>query len=193
MDAKDSPSGVSGPDARAQSVFDYAIGASLFIVVVVGVIAFMPSAFSALTDEGGVSAGDRLIADRAAENLVESGFDRIDAGRLNLYCVVAYFEGSGICGFESGQTPALDAGIAERHPINVTIEADIDPSSSERELLCWDSSTGRLADNAGPNCDDASDVPLTAGSSAEANVNYVTVSRAAVIGDREVYVLVRSW
>jgi len=184
---------MSGQGTRAQSVFDYAIGASLFIVVVVGVIAFMPSAFSALNDDGGVSAGDRLIADRAAENLVESGFARTEDGRLKAHCVVAYFEGSGICGFESGQTPGIDAGIAERHPINVTIEADFRTLSNERERLCWDTDTDSLKRLGSTACADSSDVSLTAGSKAKENVNYVTVSRAATIGGREVYVLVRSW
>jgi len=193
MDSDRRPSRVPGPDRRAQSVFDYAIGASLFIVVVVGAIAFMPSAFSALGDDGGVSEGDRLIADRAAENLAESEFGRSPGGGLDVTCVVAYFEGSSSCGFRSGHTPALDAGVAERHPINVTIEADIDRISDERERLCWDSASRGLATVNSGNCGDSGDVFLGAGPSAEDNVNYVTASRAAVIGDQEVYILVRSW
>lgn len=174
-------------------MFDYAIGASLFIVVVVGVIAFMPSAFAGLNDDGGVSEGDRLVADRAAENLVESGLDRTGDGRLDIHCVLAYFEGTGICGFESGRTPALDAGIAERQPINVTIEADVERLSSERERLCWDTAAGELQAVSTGNCGGSPDVALAAGSSAADNVNYVTVTRAATIGDQEVYILVRTW
>jgi len=193
MDSRRPPSRVSGPADRAQSVFDYAIGVSLFIVVVVGVIAFVPVAFSALNDTGGVSSGDELVADRAADNLVESAFVSSTSGHLDPECVAAYFDGTSECGFRSGTTLAPDAGVAAHHPINVTVEADINQTNDKREALCWDRDAGELETVASGACGGSADVRLAAGPDPTENENFVTVSRSATLAGEEVYVLVRSW
>lgn len=47
---------------RGQSVFDFSIGVSLFLVVVISVLVFVPTAFTSFTsDAGGVSAMDSLL------------------------------------------------------------------------------------------------------------------------------------
>lgn len=180
---------------RGQSVFDYSIGISIFLVVVLGVLLFVPTAFGALNDDTGVTPSDRVAAERAADYLAESALvEHTQGGRANVGCLLAFFDDGTGCGFQSGNALSLDAGLTATQRVNVTIEADISAVSSGRETLCWDdtgtasSPPGFVTVNSGQ-CD----TPFAAGPSVVNNENYVTATRTIDLGGQEVYLFVRAW
>lgn len=178
-----------GSADRAQSVFDYSIGVSLFIVVVLGVLVFVPTAFGTLTDGAGSDGGDSLAAERAAEYLTRTGFtDNGTASTLTAECTTAFFEDADACGFTSGNLSS-DAGLGANQPLNVTIEANA-TGNVGRERLGWNATTGAL-ERSGVCGDDC--VSLTAGSSAVANGDYVVATRSGRLDGDVVTVVVRRW
>jgi hypothetical protein len=180
--------GAVGLTDRAQSVLDFAVGVSLFLIVVVGVFAFIPTAFGAVSDDGGADGEDAVAAERVADYLVETALASSDASvELDRFCTLAYFEDADRCGFESGNTLAADSALAETQPLNVTIEGETSDGDDERELLCW---TGSGLDKVA-SC--GTGTPLTAGSSAAANENFVAATRVARFDGRTVFVVVRTW
>ncbi|WP_436929874.1 DUF7287 family protein [Halosimplex halobium] len=198
-----------GADDRGQSVFDFSIGVSLFLVVVLGVIVFVPTAFGSFTSGAGGGAGDGLAADRAATYLSESALR--DSGAsvgLDTECTLLFFTGRmndpdltvtpSDCGLEQAASLASNASLdASRRTVNVTVERR-KPTDPGRELLCWDTDGGLsgspLVSVDEPACDPtATDVRLTAGPSAANNQEYATAERYVSLGREGVYLVVRVW
>jgi hypothetical protein len=184
-------------DERGQSVYDYAIGVSLFLVVVFGVFAFLPTAFDSV-EAGTASGADEVAAERTADYLVETAFTNASAERLDrrprVSCVVALYEDGTACGFGAGTPLAVDAGLTRGRPINVTVETDRDTGTA----LCWDGDGNRLVPVTSPDCtpssvDDVSFRNAPGGSNAAQNQEFATAVRSAHLGDRDVYVVVRTW
>ncbi|WP_123535056.1 DUF7287 family protein [Halosimplex salinum] len=176
---------------RAQSVFDFSIGVTLFLVVVLGVLVFVPTAFGSINDDAGVSNEDKLAAERVADHLVGTSLAASNSSRgLSRVCTIAYFRNTAECGFETRNSLSEDSVRASTQPLNVTIEGDID-GDGVRDLLCWDQSAETLARVA--NCGDPADTSFTGGSSATANQNYVTATRFDRLEGRDVFVVVRTW
>lgn len=194
----------SGTD-RAQSVFDFSIGVSLFLIVVIAVLVFLPTAFAALDDGGGVSASDRNAANRAADTIVSKGFGDSDRpNTFNYFCLIAFFDDRSDCGFEAGRSPAADASLDPQRPLNVTASADLD-ADGRLERLCWNGNApateGGSVTPWVPAGDSECQIPFATETSAAANVEYTSATRVGTLQTLDrggtsrpmVYVTVRTW
>ena len=212
MTGKRPPSRGSGPSDRAQSVFDYSIGISIFVVVILGVLLFVPTAFASFGGSGNGPA-DGLTAQRGADHLTGSILASSGGeSDFSFGCTLLLFRGSAShpsvdrspaeCGFQPGASLASKLGYTDTQPANVTIEADID-SDPDREILCWDSDANPPTSDAdsdvlkgvgdGDCGDAAADVPLSRGSSAADNGNFAAAERYGTLKNQPVYVVVRVW
>ncbi|WP_436908100.1 DUF7287 family protein [Halosimplex marinum] len=198
-----------GVGDRGQSVFDFSIGVSLFLIVVLGVLVFVPTAFGSFTSGAGGGAGDGLAADRAATYLSESALsDSSASDGLDTDCTLLFFTGRmddpdlaatpSDCGLEQAASLASNTSLdASRRGVNVTVERR-KPTDPGRKQLCWNTDGGLGAsplvpvDN--PACDPtATDIRLTAGPSAANNQEYATAERYVSLGREGVYLVVRVW
>lgn len=207
---RDTPNRRVGIDRRAQSVFDFSIGVSLFLIVVIGVLAFIPTAFGSFTSDAGGGAGDGIAADKAATYLTESALaGDTTPPRLDSDCTILFFTGTmdrpdvnvepPDCGLEQAVPFASNASLeSPRVSVNVTIERG-KPTTSGREKLCWDTdaslSSNRLVPVDDAVCDPSTsdDVKLTAGPSAAKNDNYAVAKRHTKLEQEGVYLVVRTW
>ncbi|ELZ29201.1 hypothetical protein C475_03254 [Halosimplex carlsbadense 2-9-1] len=179
-----------GVGDRGQSVFDFSIGVSLFLVVVLGTLVFVPTAFGSLSDDSGTDSEDSLATERVADYLVETALSGSgDSSELDQRCTLAYFRDQGECGFGADNGFAVDSGRAPYQPLNVTFEADVNGDGT-RERRCLDTSGNGALVGVG---DGSCDTPLTAGSSAVRNQNYVTATRLVRFEGEDVFVVVRTW
>lgn len=183
-----------GSDERAQSVFDFTIGVSLFLVVVTAVFVFVPTAFGAV-DDSGVTYDDGLAAERAVDYLAGTAFQNgttrsARPATFDVTCVVAFFNDTGDCGFERDNDLATDAGLPPGRPLNVTVE----PRAGNGTHLCWDADTGTVVKTGSSNCTPATeaDVPLHDGSTASGEA-FASATRYGRLANRSVYVVVRTW
>jgi len=195
---------------RGQSVFDFSIGVSLFLVVVVGVLVFAPTAFTSFTSDAGGGAGDGPAAERAATYLAESALSTEgSSSAFDTDCTLLVFTQTAArsdigvtpddCGFERGAALASNASLdAPQVAVNVTIERR-KPTDPGRQRLCWDADAGLFDDRLTPvgdaACDPSSsdDVVLTAGASAANNENYAVAERYGRFAGEGVYLVVRTW
>lgn len=175
-----------GTTIRGQTAYDFAIGVSIFLVVVTGVVAFVPSMIAGQDSPGG---GNEVIAsERAAAYLVEDGLSSPDRPyALDEACVVAFFDDTRRCGFRANNALTEDIGITSRRAVNVTIEADVDTDGT-REPLCWTGSDVAELGSCG-----AGDLVLTGGSDADLNQEYAEATRVGRIRGQRVFVVVRVW
>ncbi|MFB6121502.1 MAG: hypothetical protein ABEJ68_10345 [Halobacteriaceae archaeon] len=112
--------------ARGQTTMDYAIGMSLFLLVLVGVFAFLPSIFAPFSADGGASL---VVADRSADRLSGETLTNATATPtvLDADCTAAFFDASATvpteCNFETDASNLSGAlGYDDRrHRLNVTI------------------------------------------------------------------------
>jgi hypothetical protein len=176
-----------GTTERGQSVYDFSIGVSLFLVVVLGALLFVPGAFASANSDAATGAKD-VAADRAADRLADSLL-AADSGRLSLDCTLALFEDTASCGFDSGNEVADDLALSDRWAANVTIEA-YEPTQSKRTVQCWDSTASTL-ERVG-NCP-AGEPRLTVGSKAQNNQNFAIAKRVARLNGDRVVIVVRVW
>lgn len=193
-----------GCDQRGQSVFDYAVGVSVFLVVVFGVLVFVPTAFGSFGggDPGG--AGDGVAADRAVDHLAgtildaEGGDSGLDTG-----CTVLFFDGNtghpdvdepkSDCELDSPRSGTLEErlGLSSTTSANVTIQADF---GSGREVACWDVDAGALVSARASACDvGTDDVQFSAGPRPVDNPEFASAERSETVAGTNVYVVVRVW
>lgn len=183
---QESPERRVGVDARGQTAYDYAIGVSVFLVVVFGVFAFVPTMFDSA--ESGNRGQEAITADRAVDALVEGGLATSKTPyHLDGDCLVAFFDGVTDCGFDGTRNTAQNLGFQEHRSVNVTVEVDLNGDGA-RDRLCWTGTAVERVNTCG-----ASGVPLTAGSSAAQNEQFATATRVARIAGQRVFVVVRVW
>ena len=113
---------VAADAGRAQTTVDYAVGVSVFLIVVAFVFAFVPTMFDPFAGE----QGESLVADRAATQLSSDLLaDPATPYALDGECVEDFFEGSGPvpdqCGYDTRSL--RDAlGVDPSGGLNVTLE-----------------------------------------------------------------------
>jgi len=122
---------------RGQTTLDFAIGISIFLLVILFVFAFVPGLlqpFSASGADHGIVAGQ--VADRLSQGLLG---DPSDPYVLDRHCTVEFFSSSpsniGRCRFDSGGIGALRLETGTN--LNVTLE-NTSAAISGSGLLCWD-------------------------------------------------------
>ena len=113
--------------ARGQTVLDFAIGMSVFLLAVAFVFAFVPSLLEPFaTSEG----SHTIVAERGAAHLTETSLSAGSApGVLSAACTAAFFGENGSNGNDCDWTHDADAvaeeiGAGEFRSVNVTITRD---------------------------------------------------------------------
>lgn len=196
-----------GGEDRGQSVFDYTIGVSLFLVVVLGVLVFVPTAFGSFGGETAGGANDELVAERGADYLAGtalSGPERASTFRAG--CLVLFFDGTtsnadvafepSECGLEPGEPLPMNLSLSPGQPVNVTVERNV-TGDADREILCWnhrsDDPSNVTSIGHGECGTSADDVELRAGSSVADNEQFAAAERYGTVAGTGVYVVVRTW
>lgn len=169
----------SRPNDRAQTTMDFVVGVSVFLLVVVFVVAFVPGIFEPFASSDRTQTSDRLAATLTGDALG----DPATPGALNATCTWSFFRqvqtgtDTGVdCGFDaSTDTVAATLG-AENVAVNVTVydgetvaelDAPPDIGGSAREL------------RAGPPVPD--------------NRGVATTRRVVLVDDRTRQLVVRVW
>lgn len=157
MNAK---SDTSWAGARGQTSIDFAIGASVFLLTVAFVVAFLPGTFEPFTDSG---AEDVVVADRTADLLAEQLLVAPTApGVLDEECTAEFFDAEGDgpgglsdCGYTTDAADLDTAlGLGSGLGANVTIE-----ENNTVQSVTHDGSSVSLA--AGPELPDRGSVVVS--------------------------------
>jgi len=108
---------------RAQTVIDFGVGASVFIIAVGVVFAFVPAIFEPFS---GAASSTPVVADRAVDHLSGSllAADPAAPGVLSPACTAAFMNATNVsgadCGFDAADSPAGLLGLGDRE-VNVTL------------------------------------------------------------------------
>ncbi|MFC6614739.1 hypothetical protein ACFQAS_07180 [Halopenitus salinus] len=164
---------------RAQTALDFAIGASVFLVVVAFVVAFIPGLLAPFEAVEPTQAADRFAITLAGDLLTDPASGPADGRVIDPVCTAAFFTQmqddateTTDCRFDGDDTD-LRSTLATDHAVNVTIE----------------NRTGEIATMEY----DGENTPLRAGPSAGGRAQ-VTVSRQVVLLDgRSHRLVVRVW
>lgn len=157
---------------RGQTTLDYAVGMSVFLLVLVGMFAFLPSVFAPFTTDRGANT---VVSDRAASRLAD---DLLSAGAgdpsaLDRTCTEGFFDADGAvpagCTYDTDAAALTDAlGVSDYVSVNVTI----------RE---------------GGNVRSIGGTDLRAGPDVPASADVVTASRLVLLDGSWSHLLVRVW
>jgi Flp pilus assembly protein TadG len=116
-------------DDRGQTTIDFAVGATLFLLTMAFVFAFVPAMFQPFA----TSQSDSLVADRAANRLATDVLGTPgEPYVLDTTCTTAFFAGNPPptgCAYAydtAGDHPHLALGVGADTTVNVTL---VDPSS----------------------------------------------------------------
>jgi hypothetical protein len=179
--------GADSERERAQTALDFAIGASVFLVVVAFVVAFIPGLLAPFETVEPTQAADRFAITLASDLLNDPASGPADGRVVDPVCTAAFFtqmqDGAtetDDCRFDGDDTD-LRSTLATDHAVNVTIEN----RTGEIATMEYDGTTATL--------DDGGNTPLRAGPSADGRPQ-VTVSRQVVLLDgRSHRLVVRVW
>lgn len=140
-----------GRAGRGQTTLDFALGASLFLLALIGVLVFVSGTMEPFT-EG--SQEDIGVADRVADSLAEGLL--VDPARphvLDTTCTVEFFaDNSPNDCRHSGSNLTERVGVKYWQLINVSMQADLTGGPDE-EILCWDGTDERVVARSVASCD----------------------------------------
>jgi len=178
---------------RGQTTLDFALGISIFVVVMLFVFTFVPGLldpFALSNEEDTVLVGQ--LADRLSQDTLG---DPTEPFVLDRPCTVAFFQtGSSApsrCRYD-GTTVEERLNIPSSQNVNVTIERNATVGSSSPDTLCWDDSAKELV----PADDSACDTALTAGESPQSggqNPATITARRVVSLAGEDVTMKVVVW
>lgn len=177
----------SARPGRGQSTLDFALGASLFLLALIGVLVFVSGTMEPFAEgsQEDIGAADR-VADSLAEGLLA---DPARPHVLNATCTVAFFEDTSPnhCRF-SGDNLTARTGVKNWKQVNVTMQANLTGDAAE-ETLCWDTTGGVV-----PRSESACDRVFTAGSMPPVNAgDTVTARRVVWINGTDATMRVEVW
>ncbi|WP_280537959.1 hypothetical protein [Halopenitus sp. POP-27] len=162
---------------RAQTTLDFAIGASVFLVVVLFVVAFVPATLTPFESVEPMTAADRFGDTLAGDQLGHPASEN----RLNATCTAAFFRQlrtdtptGADCRFPAGATTPADVVATDRR-VNVTIH----PRSPSESPVEW--------------TDDAGTVTLAAGPAPDGTEAVTVAQRVVLLEDRTYRLVVRVW
>lgn len=184
---------------RGQTTLDFAIGVSIFLIVVVYVLAFVPGMLQPFVES---QEENTIVADRAADQLTQSMLGAPETPFvLETDCTVAFFGGPdpGDCRFDSGQNLKERLGLvgnpAGTGPnLQVEIRGNVSLANADGDdTVCWDADNDRLIEDDDSDCD-STDTVFEIGGSPPTQREGVVVSRRVVsIDNSTVTVFVRVW
>ena len=188
-----SPSGRTTSTGRGQTTLDFALGASLFLLALLGVLIFVSGTIEPFA-EG--SQEDIGVADRVADGLAEGLLAEPTRPHvMNETCTVAFFEDNSpaYCRHEGGSLTER-VGVKDWQYVNVTMQTNLTTDPGE-ETVCWDQATGEVVARGASDCDTGSgDVLFTAGSALPVSAgDTVTARRVVSIDGTDTTMRVEVW
>jgi hypothetical protein len=179
-----------GPGAsadRGQSTLDFGLGASLFLLALIGVLVFVSGTMQPFNEGSRENIG---VADRVADSLSEGLLaEEATPHVLNATCTVEFFDDNSpsYCR-HSGTNLTERVGVKHWKLVNVTMQANV-TGGPEEETLCW-SNSDTLVKQADSDCDTVFTAgPQTPGSAADA----VTARRVVTINGTDTTMRVEVW
>jgi len=173
---------------RGQTVLDFSIGMSLFLLVLLFVLLFLPGVLSPFT----ASAQDDIgVTNRITDSLSEGLLgDPATPHILNTTCTVEFFDDNSPPDCRhSGSNLTSRLGLKSYQQTNITIEANI-TGDDARETLCWDDSNERLVEIGSADCT----TPLVIGPTPPADFDTaITAHRTVRLEGNETTMTVEVW
>lgn len=121
---------------RGQTTLDFAIGVTIFLVVILFVFGFVPGILEPFNVSG---EEEPALSNRIADSLVEDKLtDNREPYVLDRYCAVEFFNGTAPadCNYD-GTTLEGQFNLSSTQRANVTILGNL-TGGMESETLCWD-------------------------------------------------------
>jgi hypothetical protein len=176
--------------SRGQTTLDFAIGVSLFILVLLFVFTFIPGTLQPFTQG---AQEETVASNRVADLLVKDLLVEDErAYVVDGHCTAVLLgglSGSGTdCGFDGG-TLAARLDLPDRQFVNVTIHGNVTAAPGD-ELLCWDDSAGEVVAASDSSCDT---VYTGGGNAPEDRGSTVTSRRIVSIEGVDAALEVRMW
>jgi len=179
--------GPGGSADRGQSTLDFALGASLFLLALIGVLVFVSGTMQPFNEGSRENIG---VADRVADSLsegllAEQGTPHV----LNATCTVEFFDDNSPSHCRhSGTNLTERVGIKHWKLVNVTMQANM-TGGPEEETLCW-SSSDSLVEQAAGTCNTV----FTAGTRTPGSASdTVTARRVVTINGTDTTMRVEVW
>lgn len=173
---------------RGQSTLDFAIGMSVFLLTLIGVLLFVTATMQPFTSQSQANIG---LADRIADSLAEGLLgDPAQPHIVNGTCTAAFFNSTSpnYCRY-TGSNLTDRVGVKPRRNLNVTMEANI-TGTEDAETLCWNETQGTVVEIGTSDCD----IPLVVGSTApQQSGNAVTARRVVTINGTDAILRVEVW
>lgn len=194
--ASDRPAaaGVSGGRGRGQTTLDFAVGVSLFVLVLLSVFLFVPGTIEPFT-EGGQE--DIITANRVADSLSEGLLgDPSSPHVLNTTCTVRLFENGPDTGCRyEGNNLTERIGVKNRQFVNVSLESNGTEDADGDDLLCWNTGSGEkgLIERDHPDCDSTDERMAIGGSPPSSSSTSVTARRVVEVNETDATLLVEMW
>lgn len=180
---------------RGQTTIDFAIGVSLFLLVVVFVFLFVPDLldpFNSGTQEETVAVN--RVADELSQRQLGTASDLYV---LNATCTVRFFDNASApnCGFDDKQPFDDQMNIDARQRINVTFtRLDGTNVSDPDNVLCWDDSKDAVTTKTGSCNTGSGDVVFRRGESLPVgSSSSVSARRVVTLDGRAVSMTVVMW
>ncbi|MFB6178313.1 MAG: hypothetical protein ABEI77_01155 [Halorientalis sp.] len=136
--------------ARGQTTLDFATGMSVFLIILIAVLLFIPGSLEPFTK----GAQDNIVvSNRIGDELSEGLLGNPGQPQIaNTTCTIAFFENrtppGGGCQF-TGQTLQERIGVRDWQYVNVTLQANRSANGGAEDILCWDdngTSPGRIVE-----------------------------------------------
>lgn len=143
----------AGSAGRGQTTLDFAIGMSLFLVVLLGMLLFVTGTMQPFTQG---SQEDIGVADRVADSLAEGLLgDPAKPHVADTTCTVEFFDDNSpsYCRHD-GPNLTSRVGVKSWQLVNVTMQANLTADDGE-EILCWDDSNEKIVHRGSGDCDRA--------------------------------------
>lgn len=179
---------------RAQTTLDFAIGTSVFLLVLIAMVQFVPGMLQPFN----VGAQEETVAvDRVSSQLAGGLLgDPANPYTLNTTCTREFFDGNSpsFCRY-SGSSLNDRLGLKSRQFANVTLRGNI-TGTDGADILCWDGSAGTLIERQDADCtpSSSSDVVFAAGPQPRSgSISTVTGRRAVSIEGNATTLIVEMW
>jgi len=176
---------------RAQTTIDFAIGATIFLAVLLFTFSFVPG----ILEPFGVGGEEEPIAsDRAANTLTQDYIaSPSEPNVLDRYCTIEFFQGNApaACPYD-GTTLEEQLSLSSSQNANITVVGDINESIAGTNRICWRETLPEPDFEEAPNCV-SGDVSLSIGDTPPAAVTTITARRVVWLHGHIVTLRVVMW